>query len=156
MLVNYSVKDLYGKIQNLQAEYITLEEIEYLDERYVKSRYQNIKMTMNLFYGNVVPRHCLVCGKFFGLFDCHHCIVDKNLVAGWSFERGSYDKRVVRRLLIDTEINLTPICHVCHMDNPPTKQRSWDQQCSIYGEKIMREWYEFSLPWKLGKPPEYL
>lgn len=154
MLVNYSVRDLHGQIQNLQAEYITLDEIEYLDERYVKTRYQNIKVMLNSFYGSVIPRRCCVCQKPFGSFDLHHCLVDKNLAAGWSFERGVFDKRTVRRLLIDTELNLSPIHHTpCHMDNPPTKQSAWTRQCEIYGEKLVMAWYE-SLPFKNG-PPQY-
>ena len=152
MIANYTIKKM-GKIFNLQAEYITLDEIESLHERFVNSRYQNIKAGMNLFYVFYVPRTGLVCGEYFDYFDAHHAICTKNDAAGWKYTCGVYDAKAVRRLLIDTELNLTPLHHKCHMDNPPTKQKAWEQQCNIYGEKIMNKWFE-SLPWKLGKPPE--
>ena len=135
------------------VEYFTLEEIGNLDPEFVSNWYNTVKQKMDVFYGMTFPRLCLVCGDVIeGAWDAHHGIVSRNDVRGFRHTVGNYPYQVVRRMLIDTELNLLPLHHECHLHKPPTREEAWNCLTNIFTEEAVKEWY-YSLPWKLGKPP---
>jgi len=132
---------LIGEDVAIEAEWLELHELETLDDNFIRYWRGSIREKLHWLYGEVRPRICLVCGDTFGGFDLHHAIVTRGDVQGW-FK--------LRRLLIDTELNLIPLHPECHRLYPPTREEAWAYQVAFYTEWVMKRWYT-ALPWK-GKP----
>lgn len=125
------------------VEWLEFDDLELMTGDALKVWRPNIKEKLDWVFGNLRSRTCLVCGKPFGVWDMHECVLTRNDVRGW---------KGTKKLLIMSELNCIPLHHKCHMDHPPSRKAAWKYQEEFYGRDLLEQWY-FGLPWKLGKPP---
>lgn len=78
--------------------------------------------------------HCRSCGRPMSSADMHEAIISRAQFMGM--------KKAIRVLFFN-ELNCVLLHHKCHLQDPPSRQQSWEEQYAIYGD-ILIDWYEYA------------